>query len=781
MTSAALPGHRQESPERGSDENSSSDDDDEASREEDARTTWESLVGGSKRAQQACTCGLIPCLCEPSSNDDAAPDPLPPPPPRPPAIEMITVNPSEACRKLLPLSLSKILKPHQIAGIQFMWSRAVSGDRGCVLADHMGLGKTLQLISVLWAYLEGTTDRTALVVAPAFVLPNWRAEIARWLPREDRSALRLKYFAPSENRKTRIATLKAWKKEGGALLVGYEMFRQLVTTASNGVASGDDATILETLCDPGLIILDEAHRLKEPKSQLYNSLAKVGTSKRILVSGYPVQNRLDEYFALVDFARPGVLGSYEDFKTYFERPIAEYVDNNEGGDGREALRRAVALDAALSDVVLRRGNEQLGTELPPRTDWIIHCEMSQTQRHLYQAFEVECCGDSISSSSLGELASYHTALAIVNHPDIIHQALLDEEHLLLDEDDDDLGGTRSQQRQHGARQALLGGWSAPEIVASERRSREERKARDDSRREKLRMKIAARFLSSEFDSLNADGGDISRWAKPVFDNGSYVAGLAEASGKATIAIALLSAIIARGERAVLFTQTLGTLDVLVKLLNDKHFKHERIDGATPLLKRNKIVDRFNREDRLTSDAVRTKRKRDADLNKEQPIDVLLMSIKAGGEGINLIGASRVILFDVCWNPCFDQQALCRAHRFGQRLPVYVYRLVGPKDTMEARVLNQQRRKELLVKQVTEIGSATNNSTTKLSLRTVFDRNTPFEVDDDEVLRQVVTKFGEKWIATLHESVSYDTQQNSSRSFLSDAEKQAAIEHYRLSK
>ena len=73
------------------------------------------------------------------------------------------------------------------------------------------------------------------------------------------------------------------------------------------------------------------------------------------------------------------------------------------------------------------------------------------------------------------------------------------------------------------------------------------------------------------------------------------------------------------------------------------------------------------------------------------VDVMLMSIKAGGEGINLTAANRVIIFDVGWNPCYDQQAICRAHRFGQEREVHVYRLVGPEGTMEQRMMWQQVR------------------------------------------------------------------------------------------
>ncbi|EGB02156.1 hypothetical protein AURANDRAFT_69145, partial [Aureococcus anophagefferens] len=207
--------------------------------------------------------------------------------------------------------LSRHLKPHQERGVRFMWERCVGpaeeGDaRGCVLADHMGLGKTLQLICVLKSWLGGGPPRrTALVIAPAFVLSNWLGEIERWLPRD--RALRPRTLPAAGGAAARLAAVAAWQREGGALLVGYEMFRMLAGGA------GARAEFVAALCDPGpgLLVLDEAHRLKEPRSQLYKAMGRIRTRRRVLASGYPVQNRLDEYWALVTFARPAALGSYD--------------------------------------------------------------------------------------------------------------------------------------------------------------------------------------------------------------------------------------------------------------------------------------------------------------------------------------------------------------------------------------------------------------------------------------------------------------------------------------
>ena len=112
----------------------------------------------------------------------------------------------------------------------------------------------------------------------------------------------------------------------------------------------------------------------------------------------------------------------------------------------------------------------------------------------------------------------------------------------------------------------------------------------------------------------------------------------------------------------------------------KTIRYLRIDGSTPHSVRHQYISKFNQE--------------------EREVDLLFISTRAGGEGINLTGASRVIIFDVSWNPSNDHQAMCRSYRFGQTKPVHIYRLVGS-GMMEEHVYNRQVRKEALSKKVIE--------------------------------------------------------------------------------
>lgn len=124
----------------------------------------------------------------------------------------------------------------------------------------------------------------------------------------------------------------------------------------------------------------------------------------------------------------------------------------------------------------------------------------------------------------------------------------------------------------------------------------------------------------------------------------------------------------------------------------------RLDGSTPQAHRLQLVDKFNKA-------------------PAAEISVFLLSTKAAGEGLNIHSANRVVMFDACWNPCHDHEAMCRAYRFGQRKTTYVYRLVAA-GTMERTIYDQQTKKEALIHRVID-AKATKRSVTSKDLRNFF--------------------------------------------------------------
>jgi DNA repair and recombination protein RAD54B len=172
-----------------------------------------------------------------------------------------------------------------------------------------------------------------------------------------------------------------------------------------------------------------------------------------------------------------------------------------------------------------------------------------------------------------------------------------------------------------------------------------------------------------------------------------------ASGKLQVLDTLLHQIrTSTEEKVVLVSNYTSTMDILAGLLSSLSYKYLRLDGTTPQNKRQDIVDRFNRSPPTNS-------------------FVFLLSAKAGGVGLNLIGASRMILFDLDWNPATDLQAMARIHRDGQRRPCYIYRLVT-QGAIDEKIFQRQVSKTGLADAIVD-GKAGVSGFTREELRDLF--------------------------------------------------------------
>lgn len=213
--------------------------------------------------------------------------------------------------------LSRSLRPHQCDGIRFMYEcimglRQFEGQ-GCILADEMGLGKTLQAVSLLWTLLKTGPDavpvlRKVAIVTPASLVRNWLKEFTRWLGRERLQPLTVD-GAKNKAAAAEMLTEFAAQARHQVLVVSYETFRTHRELLAKQQPPLD------------LLMLDEGHRIKNVSAQISKALAMVPTKRRVLLTGTPLQNDLKEFFAMVDFVNPGILGSPKLFQEFFERPI----------------------------------------------------------------------------------------------------------------------------------------------------------------------------------------------------------------------------------------------------------------------------------------------------------------------------------------------------------------------------------------------------------------------------------------------------------------------------
>ena len=426
----------------------------------------------------------------------------------------------------LPKGVNATLRGYQEVGVDWLCFLA-NAELGAVLADDMGLGKTLQTICAL----RGRT----LVVCPKSVVYNWAEEIARFRP-----SLRAAIY--HGNKRTLDET-------ADVTLTTYAVLRI-------------DVDVLAA--EPwDVVVLDEAQAIKNEGSQTARAAFELQGKFKVALSGTPVENRLEELWSVMHFANPGLLGGRSDFQERYVAPIA-------AGDPAAAQR----LRSKIRPFVLRRMKKDVLPELPPRTDQVLHVELDDKERAVYDAVRVATQKDVAD-----KLAAGGGVLAAL-------EALL------------------------RLRQAAC----HPKLVPGQ------------------------------------DG---------------------ETSSKVERLLEALVELVDEGHKALVFSQWTSLLDLIEPHLNAANIRFTRLDGSTR--DRGSVVADFQREDGPP---------------------VMLVSLKAGGTGLNLTAADHVFLVDPWWNPAVEDQAADRAHRIGQDRPVMVYRMVA-KDTVEERIFQLQGKKRAL--------------------------------------------------------------------------------------
>jgi superfamily II DNA or RNA helicase len=458
----------------------------------------------------------------------------------------------------LPSTLQATLRDYQLEGYQWL-SRLAHWGVGACLADDMGLGKTVQTLAML---LERAPHGPALVVAPVSVTMNWQSEAARFAP-----TLRVRSYSQQRSLND-LSTFDLVIASYGMLQQDAEAFAQI---------------------DWHTVVLDEAQVIKNAATKRSQAAMALKANFRIIASGTPVENHLGELWNLFRFINPGLLGSKERFAERFSTPI-------ERGDklARTHLKRLI------QPFILRRTKTQVLSELPARTEITLQVELSDQERHLYEALRQE-------------------ALDKIEH----------------------------MSPEQGKSMQVLA-----EIT-------------------KLR-----RFCCHP--QLVLKNTDVS---------GSKLAVFAE----------VVAELLDNNHKALVFSQFVDHLAIVRAWLEDKQISYQYLDGSTPFAERKKRVDAF----------------------QAGQGDVFLISLKAGGTGLNLTAADYVIHLDPWWNPAVEDQASDRAHRMGQLRPVTIYRLVT-QQTIEDKIIALHAQKRDLADSLLEGGDASAKLDTAALLRLLKD-------------------------------------------------------------
>jgi superfamily II DNA or RNA helicase len=480
---------------------------------------------------------------------------------------------------LLTPELQAQLRPYQLDGVRWLHLLAANGLGG-ILADEMGLGKTLQALAYLSAQKAGAAGKKpalapALIVCPTSLVENWRREALRFTPELRTLAI----DGPGRGK------LLAQIGEVDMAITSYALLRRDM-----------DHYYTHTF---STVILDEAHHIKNPDSQVAQAACELRSDHRFVLTGTPMENSVRDLWSIMRFALPGYLGIRDDFRERYEQPLAK--------GGAEEVRER--LSRRLRPVLLRRLKRNVAKELPERIEQTAFCELTPSQRKAYQQ-------------------------------------LLEQSRLKLD--------LARQQKQAGQGRMLV-------LTALLR----------------LRQACCDIRLLGLAPEKAVSGADVRAPGPPptVFT----LPPPSPSSAKLTLLDELLEEIVEGGHRVLIFSQFVSMLKILSAHLDAAGMKYSYLDGGTKTKDRTAAVERFQTDESVTA---------------------FLISVKAGGVGLNLTGADTVIHFDPWWNPAVEAQATDRAHRIGQTKVVTAYRLIA-RGTVEEKIFALQNRKKELTKAVVE--------------------------------------------------------------------------------
>ncbi len=497
------------------------------------------------------------------------------------------------------------MRPHQKEGVQFLYKCVTESavlQRGAILADDMGLGKSLQTIALLETLLKQgpqgiPTVKKALVVAPSSLLDNWRAEIRKWVGEASTvKAIILGTSSSTTSKHEREKKQTILDFKFGRLynigIISYETLRKYAVELSGSI---------------DILVADEGHRIKSASgNKTIDALVLASkNSRRVLLSGTPLQNNLSELYAMCDYVRPGMLGTYASFQNVFAGPIEKSRDKR----AKEEVKilgaaRLEELKNMLAPFMLRRSAEVNRAYLPRLSSYAVFCRPSDRQVSmikdiLQRRWHSDMYVGDEALVLLGELRK------VCGHP------------LLLDGD--------RQDEPQGA-------------------------------------------------EGNRNGNAVPDGSNNMFDRSA--AADDAASGKMETALGLVDRIVnGMGERIVMVSQWTSMLNVLESAIKKRGFTTARLDGSTPVAKRQDIVNAFN---------------------NNGVGQVFLLSTQAGGVGLNLIGANRLVLYDSHWNPALDSQAMARIWRDGQTKQCYIYRMITA-GTVEEKIYQRQMMKGQLAR------------------------------------------------------------------------------------
>ncbi|SJL10479.1 uncharacterized protein ARMOST_13865 [Armillaria ostoyae] len=575
------------------------------------------------------------------------------------------------------------LLPHQVLARAWMRDREDVKKKqfGGLLADDMGLGKTVQTLARIVEGRPTKKDREdgwaagTLVVVPLAVLPQWVEEAQKM------TSLKVKAHHgssrtsdPADLRKYQIivTTYDVVKSEFAAHRppAKDESKQSKLKPSKDNSESSDEAEhfgrTLKAKEKPKRavkvkdalfhvkwwrIILDEAHIIKNRSTKAAEACFELQGRLRWCLTGTPMQNDVAELFSLIKFLRIKPFSVWETFNEQIAKPVK---------NGRGAQRAMKKLQVVLKSVMLRRRKDQIINgkvliELPPRELNIISCPFSPAEQTFYDELAVKM--DSTLQTLMDKPSSYISVLLLLlrlrqacNHPVLVSKDFKNDADAI---DPKQAKGTESQSQDSVDGDDLAAAFGQLNVIRKCRVCTNEL--------------TPTNTASGSWDAYCADCARLTQKQQTSGD-----------SAKIRMVLSLLKDIDERSDgedKTIVFSQFTSMLDLVEPFLSQNGIRYARYDGTM------------------------VSGEREAALNKiktDPKIKVILISFKAGSTGLNLTCCNNVILVDLWWNPALEDQAFDRAHRFGQKKKVNIYKLKID-GTVEDRILELQEKKRELTR------------------------------------------------------------------------------------
>jgi superfamily II DNA or RNA helicase len=455
--------------------------------------------------------------------------------------------------------------------------------------------------------------------------------------------------------------MEDWHKRGGMLLVGYQMFTKMLDVRerkSDGAANIDEFEKF-LLDSPDVVVADEAHSLKNNKALISIAAARMNTPTRIALTGTPMSNDVPEIYALVSWVAPGYLGKPGEFAGYFTGPIKDgtYHDSTKA-EIRKSMARLEVLRQRIEPKVSRMGIQVLKGSIPPKVEFVITLTLSNVQRTAYVRY-INAVWSGAKEINQVTLFSWLSVLTLLtNHPRILKSKLFDV-----------LGQAESVKTNSTEDNCTVCDIPSEADEVSSKTS------------DGLLTPSSETIAASEQINDATEARSLGALTRQIVEditagiNNDLAPGL---SAKMVLLLRIMELSKQHDEQVLIFSQSLLTLDYVAELLRISNYTVGRIDGKVDIARRDSIIKAF----------------------QDGGLDAMIISTRAGGVGLNIQRASRVVLMDAGFNPSHEEQAIGRAYRLGQTKPVFVYRLVIG-GTFEVNMYDKQLFKTTLTSRIVD--------------------------------------------------------------------------------